>query len=122
MGENAAAYENYWDATEFLSMGQKVPCSFNYAVPGYGFLLRSSEAILPEKHELELPLYLAEPLATKYGLRSTNALFANILSLPWIPIDIPTLTPGSPIDITTLTWIARRYYNIDPWITRPCCT
>ena len=58
--------DEYWDPHAYLAMHQKIPCTFNNNIPGYGHLLRSTETILPANEILELPIHLAESLATKH--------------------------------------------------------
>lgn len=59
---------------------QKVPCTFQLDVPGLGFLDNNSSSILKSSTRVDLPLWLAQPLAL-------NSPFANS-SL--ITLDLPS--------------------------------
>ncbi|KAJ3384910.1 DNA replication protein [Lobulomyces angularis] len=53
---------SYYCLDLILTDNQKIPCSFYEQVPGYGFLSRATEKILPPNVEVELPYYIAEQL------------------------------------------------------------
>ncbi|KAI8853047.1 hypothetical protein BC829DRAFT_383628 [Chytridium lagenaria] len=55
----------YWDVDDFLAESQKIPCFFQSNVPKYGFLEGNLEDDLSKDARVELPFWLAEPLASE---------------------------------------------------------
>lgn len=56
----------YFDVDAILTDNVKVPCTFEIAVPGLGYLESSTESDIRKGTRVDLPLWLAEMLAVQY--------------------------------------------------------
>lgn len=82
---------DYWDLDCILAEQQKVPSFFKDKVPGLGFLEGNLERDLHENSRVDIPFWLAQPLAMKgyidmelpscFGERIRNDLDASALSV-----------------------------------------
>ena len=53
----------YYDIDAILTDNQKVPCVFELAIPGMGYLASEAEKNIAKGAKVELPLWIAEMLA-----------------------------------------------------------
>ncbi|KAL6951061.1 hypothetical protein ACO0QE_000354 [Hanseniaspora vineae] len=54
----------YYDLDDILADATKVPCKFNYTIPGLGYLESNPGKPLNKNSKLELPMWMARILAT----------------------------------------------------------
>ncbi|KAI5809031.1 hypothetical protein DFH27DRAFT_542197 [Peziza echinospora] len=71
---------SYYDIDAILTDAQKIPCTFNIAVPGLGYLDGTSTPDIKANTPLTLPLWLAEFLAISQPTSRT----------PLVSLDLPT--------------------------------
>ncbi|SZF04753.1 unnamed protein product [Blumeria hordei] len=96
---------SYYDLDSILTDAQKVPCTFEFDVPGLGYLDNNVGHTLKSSTRVELPLWLAEMLAVS-SISTTKTLVTldlpqclaprvmNALKADPISVDIRTLAPN----------------------------
>ena len=65
---------SYYDLNSILTDSQKVPCTFELAVPGLGYLSGNPGTSITQNTKVELPLWLGEMLAVNRLSNSADTL------------------------------------------------
>ncbi|KAK7202965.1 hypothetical protein BZA70DRAFT_284394 [Myxozyma melibiosi] len=96
----------YYDIDDFIADGQKIPCIFQTAVPEMGYLEhgRSESTDIRHGARLELPLWLAEPLAMGVSDEFPNGLVMVSTPAPFTSKIINALKANAVnVDLRSLT-------------------
>lgn len=106
----------YYDIDDILADSEKVPCRFTLTVPGLGYLEGSPGKPIEKDTKVELPMWLAEVLATSLVLAETDDSFVELLQPEFLGPKVLNAIRADPNSVDLHT-IASNYYRLtEKWL------
>lgn len=99
----------YYDIDDIIADGEKLPASFNLTVPGLGFLEGNPGRPIQKSTKVELPLWLAEVLATSAIPLNPDETFVELLDPEFIGPKVMNAIKADPRTVN-LHAIKSNYY------------
>lgn len=106
----------YYDIDDILADSEKVPCRFTLGVPGLGYLEGNPGKPIEKDTKVELPMWLAEVLATSLVLAETDDSFVELLQPDFLGPKVLNAIRADPNSVD-LHSIASNYYRLtEKWL------
>lgn len=107
----------YYDIDDILADSEKVPCRFTLSVPGLGYLEGNPGKPIEKDTKVELPMWLAEVLATSLVLAENDDSFVELLQPDFVGPKVLNAIRADPNSVDLHT-IASNYYRLtEKWLT-----
>lgn len=106
----------YYDIDDILADSEKVPCRFTLTVPGLGYLEGNPGKAIEKDTKVELPMWLAEVLATSLVLAGTEDSFVELLQPEFVGPRVLNAIRADPTSVDLHT-IASNFYRLaEKWL------
>lgn len=106
---------SYYDLDDILADAEKVPCNFNLTVPGLGYLEGNPGKSMKKDTKLELPLWLAEVLATCVISDDSQQSFVELLEPDFINPKVLNAIKADPVSVDLHQILPNFYKLVEKW-------
>lgn len=105
----------YYNLDDILAEGEKLPCRFNLTVPGLGYLEGNPGKPVSKGASVELPLWLAQVLATCPVLETLDESFVELLEPDFISDKVQNAIHADPKSLDLHSLMANYYKLVEKW-------
>lgn len=107
----------YYDLDDVLADGERVPCKFNLSVPGLGYLEGNPGKLVLKDAKVELPIWLAEILASCVTLETSQESFIDLLEPDFISAKVRNAIKADPKSVDLHSIMSNYYKLVEKWAT-----
>lgn len=105
----------YYDIDDVLADGERIPCKFNLTVPGLGYLEGNPGKPIEKGTKVDLPMWLAEVLATCEVVDGSDETFIEILEPEFISTKVINAIKADPNSVDLHTIMSNYYKLSEKW-------
>lgn len=104
---------DYYDIDDILSTAEKIPCKFNMTIPGLGYLEGNPGRPIQKDSRIELPLWLAEPLAVTDD--GEGQAFINLEKPDSLGVKVMNAIKADPVSLDVHSILPNYYKIAEKW-------